>query len=295
MKTQQIKTLLLDTFSAWQKDNVPRMSAALSYYTVFSLAPLLIIIISVAGIFLGQDAAQGNIVAQMQSLIGQSGATFIQDILKNASKPEASSIAAVIGVITLVLGASGVFSELQSSLNTIWGVKPDPKKGIWGAIKDRFLSFTLVIGVAFLLLVSLSVDAVLSALNDYIASLLSSFAATYMIQGLSVLISFLLITVLFGLIYKVLPDRNLKWRHVIIGALVTSFLFTIGKFLIGLYIGNSNFTDTYGAAGSLIVILLWVFYASSILFLGAEFTKVYVRSEGAKVETTKGARVRKAQ
>ncbi|MBA2482763.1 MAG: YihY/virulence factor BrkB family protein [Planctomycetes bacterium] len=272
-------TLVRSVFSSYFADKVPRMAAALSYYTVFSVAPLLVIAIAMAGFFLGDEAARGQISQQIQGLVGQQSADAIETMVKASSKPSASLIASIIGIVTLLFGATGVFGELQDSLNTIWEVKPKPM-GVKGFLKNRFLSFTMVLGIGFLLLVSLLLSAGIAALNMYIQALWPDVARVMAFA--SVIVSFALITVLFALIFKVLPDVRLRWSDVWIGAAGTSALFSIGKYLIGLYIGNSGVGSTYGAVGSLVVFLIWIYFSSQAFLIGAEFTKAFARIYGSQ-------------
>jgi membrane protein len=260
------------------------MASSLAYYTIFSLAPLLIIVIAIAGFAFGQQAAERQIVGKIQGTIGQSGAEAVQGMIQNASsQPKTGIISAVLGFVALLFGAGGVVGQLQAALNTIWGVALKPGQGLWGFMRQRFISFAMILGIGFLLLVSLVVSAAVSGL----AQLLGNFLA--LVYALDLLISFLFITALFAMIYKFLPDVQINWRDVWIGAALTSLLFTIGKFLIGLYLGHSSATSTYGAAGSLITILLWVYYSSLIFFLGAEFTQVYATEHGSGVAPAKNA------
>jgi membrane protein len=286
---KRVLNLFRQTFQEWNEDRVPRLAAALSYYTVFSIAPLLIVVITIASLAFDQAAVTGRLDEQIQGLVGREGADMVQEMIRNAQRPAESTLATVIGVVTLLLGAAGVFGQLQDALNTVWGVEPKPGNGILKAIKDRFLSFTMVLGVGFLLLVSLVISAVLSGLHNFIAGYLPG--AQFILQILNTVISFGVITLLFAMIYKFLPDLNIEWRDVWIGAAFTALLFTIGKLLIGLYLGNSSVASTYGAAGSLVIILLWIFYSAQILLFGAEFTQVYAhqygsRREGVQTETT---------
>jgi len=260
---------------AWWNDNVSRLGASISYYTLFSLAPMLVIAIAIAGFVFGAEAARGEIVGQIKGLVGQDGARAVQAMLQGASKHRSTGIvASIVGVATLVLGATGVFLELQTALNGIWQVKPKPTAGIWGVLRQRLISFGLVIGVGFVLLVSLVVSAALSALGKFLGGYVPGYAVLG--QALNVLLSLAVITLLFAMIYKVLPDVKLAWRDVWVGGLVTAGLFSIGKLVIGLYLGTSSTTSTYGAAASVIVLLLWVYYSSQIVLLGAEFTRFYV-------------------
>ncbi len=287
MSIKTILALLKETFAEWNNDKASRLAAALAYYTVFSLAPLLIIAIAIAGAVFGEEAARGEIVTQIQSLVGKEGAQFIETAIENASKPETGSIASIISVVVLLFGASGLFAQLQDALNTIWEVQPKPNLGLWTIIRTRFLSFTMVLGVGFLLLVSLILSAGLAGVVNFFGHLLPGVG--FLLQLTNFILSFVVTTVLFGLIYKVLPDAKITWSDVWIGAIITSLLFSIGRFLLGLYLGNSSFGSTYGAAGSAVIILAWVNYAAQILFFGAEFTQVYARRFGSQIVPDKNA------
>ena len=274
-------SLLKETFQEWQDDKSSRLAAALAYYTVFSLAPLLIIAIAIAGAIFGEEAAQGELVGQMQGLVGDSGAEVIQGAIQNANKPDTGNIASIISIVVLLFGASGVFAQLQDALNTVWEVESDPKLGIWGFIRKRILSFGAVLGIGFLLLVSLVVSAALSGLSNYMSDVIPGIDLLWRL--LNLVISFVVITFLFALMYKYLPDVKIKWSDVWIGAAITSVLFAIGKYALGLYLGRSSFGSVYGAAGSLMVLLAWIYYAAQILFFGAEFTQVYARRYGSQI------------
>lgn len=274
-------TLLRHTYQEWTADKVPRLAAALSYYTIFSIAPLLIVVIAVAGFVFGDEAVRGQLDNQIRGVVGADAALTIQEIIANSSRPADNTVATIIGVVTLLLGAGGVFGQLQEALNTVWGVEPKPGQGIFEMIKDRFFSFTMVLGVGFLLLVSLVISTALSAINTFAVGLLPG--TEILFQVLNQVISFLVITLLFAMIYKVLPDVKIAWRDVWVGAAITALLFTIGKFLIGLYLGNSSISSTYGAAGSFAVILVWIFYSAQILLFGAEFTQVYAKRYGSQI------------
>jgi len=287
MNFRSIWKLLQETFTEWSEDKASRLAASLAYYTIFSLAPLLIIVIAITGTLFGEEAARGEIVQQIQGLVGREGAEFIELAIKNASKPEEGNIASIISILVLLLGATGLFAELQDSLNTIWEVKPKPGRNIFNIIHQRFLSFAMVVGIGFLLLVSLVISAALSAITTYFTNVLPGVDIIW--QIINFLLSFSITTVLFGLIFKVLPDVKIAWSDVLIGAVITSILFSLGKFLLGRYLGNSSFASTYGAAGSLMVILAWVYYAAQILFFGAEFTQVYARKYGNRIIPTKNA------
>lgn len=287
MKT--VFSLLKETFQDWKEDKASRLAAALSYYTIFSIAPLLLVAITVVGFVMDPGDVKGELYAQVRDLVGREGADMVQTMVDNAAASDAKGLAAVVSVVTLLIGATGVFMALKDALNTIWEVQPAPGRGLIGMIKDRVLSFSLVPGIGFLLLVSLIVDALLSAASNYANGLFLSDIWIAVIRVASLVVSFLVITGLFAVIYKVLPDAKIAWRDVWIGAAVTSLLFTVGRFAIGLYIGNSSTASAYGAAGALIVLLLWIYYAAQILFLGAEFTQVYARRYGSRIEPEEGA------
>jgi membrane protein len=280
--------LAKDGVLQWIEDQPFQLAAALSYYTLFSLAPLLIIVIAIAGFVFGREAAQNQIVETIQGMVGEESAQAIQGMIQNASaKPKTGIFSTLVGVIALIFGAGGVVGQLQTSLNTIWGVTPKPGQGVWGFIRQRFISFSMVLGIGFLLLVSLVVSALLTGLTQLMGSLFGG--AAFIAHALDLLVSFVFVTALFAMIYKFLPDVRIEWRDVWIGAALTSFLFTVGKFLIGLYLGSSGVTSAYGAAGSLITILLWVYYSSLIFFLGAEFTQVYSSQYGSGVQPAPNA------
>jgi membrane protein len=279
--------LLKTTVSKWSDDHVPRLGAALAYYTVFSLVPVLLIMIAITGLVFGQEAAQGQVINQIGGLVGEKSAQAIEGMLENARKPSSGVIAAVVGVVTLLFGASGLFGQLQDALNTIWGVKPKPGRGILGILKDRFLSFMAVLGTGFLLLVSLIVSAGLAALGQVFKHWLPG--PELLLQVINFVVSFGVITLLFAMMYKILPDVKLAWNDVWIGAGVTALLFTLGKFLLGLYLGKSDIGSTYGAAGSLVIILFWVYYSSQILLFGAEFTAIYANQYGSRIKPAENA------
>jgi membrane protein len=281
MKLRTIFQLIRETFQEWQEDKASQLAAALAYYTVFSITPLLIIAIAIAGSIFGQEAARGEIVGQIQGLVGRKGAEVIQVALDNASQPDLSSIASLISVVILLIGASGVFAQLQEALNSIWNVKPKPGTGIWDLIRKRLLSFGMVLAIGFLLLVSLIVSAALSGLSNFRSTVLPGF--DFFWQILNFVISFGFISLLFALMYKYLPDVKITWRDVSVGAMITALLFTIGKFVLGLYLGGGSFGSSYGAAGSLVIFLAWVYYSAQILLFGAEFTQVYARRYGSQI------------
>jgi membrane protein len=275
------RRLLQETLKEWNQDNAPQMAAALAYYTVFSIAPLLIVAIAIAGFIFGEQAARGEIVGQIEGLVGESGAEVIQTMLENARQPGLGSgiIASLISVAFLIFGASGMFVQLQASLNAIWNVAPDSGNQVKEFVRKRALSVLVVLSIGFLLLVSLVFSALLAGLNHFASSLLPGFDGVW--QILNFVISFGVTTLLFALIFKYLPDIDITWRDVWMGATITSLLFSIGKLLIGLYLGNGSFGSTYGAASSLVILLAWVYFSVQILFFGAEFTQIYTRRYGS--------------
>jgi membrane protein len=282
-KIRHAFTLLKNTGIAFNDDNAFKLSASLSYYTVFALGPLFIIIISLAGIFFGQQAVEGKISDQIKTLVGNGAAIQIQEIISNASHSHATTAGAIVGIIILFIGATGVFTEMQSSINFIWSVKSKPKKGWVKFLFNRLISFSLVIGLGFILLVSLVINALLALLSDKLMQLFPQYTV-YLFQVINIIIILIVITGLFSVIYKVLPDATISWKDAIIGSLFTAILFLFGKFLIGYYLGKSNLGLTYGAAASIVVILAWVYYSSVILYFGAEFTKVYALQAGEGIK-----------
>ncbi|MEO8134312.1 MAG: YihY/virulence factor BrkB family protein [Betaproteobacteria bacterium] len=269
------------SFSAWIDDYAPSMGAAIAYYTAFSIAPLLLIAMAVAGLVLGREAVSGQIFVQLQGLLGSDGATAVQGMLKSASSPERSTAAAIVGIATLLFGATTVFAELQSALDRIWRAPAAEKKeGFWGLLRARALSFGMILGIGFLLLISLVVSAGMAAVGDWWAPVFGEWK--YLLTSANFVFSFAVVTVLFAMIYKLLPRAAIGWHDVWVGALVTALLFTIGKSLIGLYIGKSSLVSGFGAAGSFVVILVWVYYSAQIFLLGAEFTWVYAHRYGSR-------------
>ena len=288
MNGKSLWKFLRDIATQWFEDEPFQLAAALSYYTLFSLAPILIIAIALAGFFFDREAATNQIVQTFQGFVGQESAKAVQEMIRNASsKPKTGMISTVVGIVVLVFGAGGVVGQLQSSLNRIWGVTTKPGRGIWDFVRERFVSFAMVLGVGFLLLVSLVITAILTHLTLYIGSLIGG--AAVMAYALDLVMSFGFVTVLFAMIYKFLPDVRIQWRDVWIGAALTSVLFTLGKFLIGFYLGTSGVTSAFGAAGSLITVLLWVYYSSLIFFFGAEFTQIYASRYGSGVVPAENA------
>jgi len=279
--------LAKETVKGWSEDNATRLAAALAFYTVLSIAPLLVVAVSVAGLVFGEDAARGKIAHELSAIVGPSAGEGIQTLLTHAKEPDEGILGTIIGVVVLLFGASGVFGELQSALNTIWEVEPKPGRGVLGVLRDRFFSFSMVMGVAFLLLVSMVLSALLSAVGEFFSSSLPGGETLW--QIINFVVSFVVISFLFALLFKVVPDVKVGWRDVWPGALCTALLFAIGKFGLGLYLGRASVASPYGAAGSVVVLVIWVYYAAQILFLGAEFTRVYARYRGARVEPTKNA------
>ena len=279
-------TLVRSAADAWVDDYAPSMGAALSYYTIFSLAPLLLIVISVAGLFFGTEAVRGEIFGQLRGLMGDDAAKAIEAILTTVSKPAESIIATVIGVVVLLIGATAVFGELQDALDRIWRAPlADKSNSLWRILRTRLLSFGMILGIAFLLMVSLVLGAVMAALGKWWGGLFVGWEV--LAQIVNLLVGFALTTVVFAMIYKLMPRVKVGWEDVWLGALVTSVLFTVGKLLIGLYIGKSGIASGFGAAGSLVIILVWVYYSAQIFLIGAEFTWVYAHTFGSLREVSK--------
>ncbi|MEO9147088.1 MAG: YihY/virulence factor BrkB family protein [Ginsengibacter sp.] len=274
--------ILKDSLTGFADDKVMKMSSSLAYYTIFAMAPLLIIIISLSGIFLGQEAAQGKVYEQLVSFIGTNSASQLQEMIKNASLSGKSNVAAIIGIVTLIIGATTVFSEIQDSINTIWGLKPKPKKGWLKFLKNRFLSFSIIIGLGFLLLVSLSISTLIDSFSNSLKAYFPH-ATVVLFYIINIVITLVIITAIFATIFKVLPDAKIKWKDVLIGSIFTAILFMLGKFGISFYISKSQVGSTYGAAGSLIILLVWVYYSSIILYFGAEFTKAFAMKFGSAI------------
>jgi membrane protein len=270
--------LLRATMSDWYEDRAQRIGAALAYYTIFALAPGLVIVMALAGLMLG-PGAESQIIGQIRELIGEQGAKAIEATIRSARNETLGATGTALALIPLVFGLWGVFGELQDGLNTIWGVTPKPGRRIRDILKERFWSFAMVVGIGFVLLVSLVLSAWLAAVGTYVGSLLPAPSAG--LEALNFIISFVVITGSFALIFKLLPDVKIAWRDVWLGAAVTSLFFTVGKFLIGLYLGKSAVASAYGAAGSLVIIVVWVYYSAQILLFGAEFTKVWTKRRGS--------------
>jgi len=273
LRAREIPGLVLCAAKDWSSDNVPRLGASLAYYTLFSIAPVLIIVIAIAGFVFGAEAVRGEIAGQIEGFMGADGAKVVQDLVENASRPGRGVIGLIVGSATFLLAATGVFLELQYALNTIFRVKQKAGSNISGFVKARLRSFGLVLSIGFVLLVSLAVSATLAATSKYFDSSITG--VTVLWQAVNIVVSFGVITVLFALIYRFLPDVKLLWRDVWIGSMMTAVLFTIGKQLLAMYLGRSSTTSSYGAAGSVIVLLLWVYYSAQIILFGAELTRVY--------------------
>ena len=274
--------VLKNSFTGFGDHKVTKLSGSLAYYTVFSMAPLLVVIISLCGIFLGQEAAQGQIYGQLAGLMGKETAFQLQEIVQKAAIGDKGTIAFIIGIVTLLIGATTVFSDIQDSINTIWGLKPKPKRGWLKMLQNRFLSFSVIISLGFLLLVSLGVTAVLDGFSARLQARFSD-VSVVLFYILNQVVTLAVVSLIFGVIFKVLPDAIIKWRDVIYGSVVTALLFVLGKFGISIYIGQSDVGSTYGAAGSLVILLLWTYYSSIILYFGAEFTKAYAVAYGSEI------------
>jgi membrane protein len=275
-------SLLKDAFKKWLDDKASRLAAALAYYAVLSLAPLLILLVAAVGLVYSSEEARAEIAVQAQEALGERGSEAIVDMLNSAATPGAGIIATIIGVITLLLGATGVFGQLQAALNQIWGVESEKGGGVMGVIRTRVLSFGMLLGIGFLLLVSLVLSAAVGTAVNFFAENLP--VPSFVLSLADFVVSFLVITLLFALIYRVLPDADVAWSDVWTGALFTAFLFVVGKLALGFYLSNSAVGSAYGAAGSLVVILVWVYYSSQILLYGAEFTQVYADRYGSRIE-----------
>lgn len=280
--------VLKNSFKGFSQDKVPKLGASLAYYTVFSMAPLLILVISLCGIFLGKAAAEGEIYKQLDSFVGKESAAQLQEIIKNASLAGKSKIAAIIGGIVLLIGATTVFADIQDSINKIWGLKPKPKKGWLKMLQNRFLSFSVIASLGFLLLVSLGVTALIEGLSARLQAAYPDITVT-IFYIINLLVTFIVVSLIFAVIFKVLPDADIKYKDVLAGAIATTLLFMLGKFAISFYISKSNVGSTYGTAGSLVIILLWVYYSSIILYFGAEFTKAYAVKYGSEIHPNKYA------
>src|ERR671910_1112316 len=281
MKARDLGWILKRTLAGWWNDNVPRLGASLAYYTLFALAPILIVAITIAGVIFGVEAVEREVTGQISGLVGEEGARAVQAMLAATAKRSGNGLATAIGLTTFFLGATGAFLELQTALNAVWRVKPKDEGSFFQAlVVQRLISFGLVVAMGFLLVTSLLVSAALAAVHSYMGNAFPGVGVVW--EALNVVVSLGVITILFAMIYKVLPDVRLVWADVWIGGLVTAGLFTIGKLLIGMYLGTTGVASTYGAAGSVIVILVWVYYSAQIILLGAEFTREYVATFGRR-------------
>ena len=286
-------TVLKNSFTGFSDDKVMKLSAALAYYTVFSVGPLLIVIVSLCSIFFGREAIEGNIYGQIESFVGPDAALQLQQIIKSAAIGGKGKVAAIIGIITLLIGATSMFSEMQESINMIWGLKNKPKKSAWLLlIKTRLLSFGVIASLGFLLLVSLVITGIIEALSNRLKNYFPDITVV-LFYIINLIINFGVITALFMVIFRVLPDAKIKWKDVMAGAIATAVLFMIGKFAISFYISKSNVGSTYGTAGSLVVLLVWIYYTSIILYFGAEFTKAYAIKYGSEITPNKYAVIAK--
>jgi len=280
-QAKSVWKLVKETAGAWDDDNVSRLAASLAYYTLLSIAPLVILSVAVAGLAFGQEAARQHIGGQLGGIVGVGAGTALQSIAKDAHTSGTGVFSVLAGLAVLLFGASAVFGELQAALNTVWEVAPRPGRGLWGLVKDRFFSFALVLGVAFLLLVSLVLSAALTWVGRVFSASLPGGAELWI--ALNFAISFGIVTLLFALLFKAIPDVKIKWHDVWVGAVVTAGLFTLGKSLLGLYLGSTGVSSAYGAAGSIVVLVIWVYYSAQIVLVGAEFTRVYARHCGSAI------------
>ncbi|MBV8808399.1 MAG: YihY/virulence factor BrkB family protein [Acidobacteriaceae bacterium] len=288
---QAVGALLKATFQQWSEHKSPRLAAALAYYTVFAIAPLLIIVIAIAGLIFGHDAASRQVLGQIGSLTGHNTQAQLTSMVSAASKPKTGIIATILGVITLILAASGVVLQLQDALDVIWDVEEKKSGGLWQTIRTRLLSIGMLLGLAFLLIVSLAVSAGLSAVNTYTSALVP--AAAYLMQFVNVIFDIVILSLLFAIIYKYLPKAQVSWKDVRVGAVLTAVLFIIGQFLITLYLGKLNASSPYGDAGALIILLLWVYYSAQLLLFGAEFTNVWAGKYGDRIAPARSKKPRK--
>lgn len=281
-------SLIKDSFNEFMNDNGLKLAAALSYYTVFSLAPMLLVIISVVSFFYGREAFTGELFTQISGLVGKDAAAQLQEIIKNAEVSNKSTVAATVGVVTLLIGATGVFAEIQDSINFIWSIKSKPKKSWLAYLKNRLLSFSVILTLGFLLIVSLGVNTAIDLLSGRLERYFSE-VSVIIFSGLNVLLVLIVLTALFTAIFKVLPDGHVRWKECMIGAGFTAIMFAIGKFGISLYLGQQDLGATYGASASIVILLTWVYYSSIILYFGAEFTKVYAKTDGEDISPNEHA------
>ncbi|MEL6437941.1 MAG: YihY/virulence factor BrkB family protein [Cyanobacteria bacterium J06621_8] len=289
MNLRKVRRLIQETFQEWQADKASLIAAALAYYTVFSISPLLVIAVAIAGAFFGEQTAQAQITEQLTELIGEDGAQPILLALNNMSQPKIRGIASLVSIGVLLLGASGIFAQLQNALNVVWNVKPQPGKGVWTFIRKRIYSFFMVLAIGLLLVLSLILSAVVSTVSKYQLDFLPGSVNLW--GNLDTLVSLGLMTFLFCLMFKYVPDVKIAWKDVIVGSFITALLFLFGKFLLSVYISQGSLGSAYGAAGSLIVFLAWVYYTFQTILLGAEFTQVYTRLYGSKVRPRKNSQI----
>lgn len=281
-KRNRIIKYVKTVFGEFSADNVLKYSASLAYYTVFSIPPLLVIISRLSSVFFGQEAVQGQLFIQLRGLVGDLAAKQIQDVVRNIHLKGENFFASTVSIVILLVGATTIFGEVQDSLNQIWGLRIKKKKAWWKLLITRLLSFSLIICIGFIMIVSLTLNAMVSAFGEFLARYVETFSV-YFIEATEGILSFTITSFLFSLMFKVLPDAHIKWRDVLFGGLITAMFFTLGKLAIGFYLGNSNLTTLYGAAGSIIIIMIWVYYSAIILYLGAEFTKVHAKFFGGKI------------
>ena len=289
MNLRKIGRLLQETFKEWQADKASRIAAALAYYTVFSLSPMLVIAIAIAGAFFGQQAAQDQIVEQLTGLVGEDGVKPVMMALNNISQPKIRGVASLISIGVLLPGASGIFAQLQDALNTVWKVKPQPGQGAALFIRKRISSFLMVLAIGFLLILSLILSAAVSTISMYQIDFLPGSAILW--ENLDFIVSLGLMTFIFCLMFKYVPDVKIAWKDVFVGSVITAVLFLFGKFLLGVYLSRGSLGSAYGAAGSLIVLLAWIYYSAQIILLGAEFTQVYTRMYGSKIRPSKRSQI----
>lgn len=282
-RVKYIFLYIRQVFKEFSADNILKYSASLAYYTVFSIAPLLVIISTLSGIFFGKEAVNGEVYNQLKGLVGNAAAIQIQDIIKNIHLTGNSFFASTVSIIVLLIGATSIFGEVQDSLNKIWGLRVKTKKIWWKLILTRILSFSLILSIGFIMIVSLILNALVAAFGNFLSRYIHNFSI-YFIQTAEAVVSFIVISFLFSLMFKLLPDAKIRWKDVLFGGFITAIFFTLGKFAIGYYLGKSNLTTLYGAAGSIIIIMVWVYYSSIILYLGAEFTKVHANLYGRKIQ-----------
>ena len=288
----RIWDVIKESFRGFSQYKITKLSASLAYYTIFSLGPLLLVVVFLAGLFFGRDAVEGSVFTQMQSFVGADAAIQIQEIIKNASISGKSHMAAILGIATLLIGTTTMFAEMQESINMIWGLKPSPKSGFLKLILNRLLSFGVVASLGFLLLVSLGVSAIIESLNHRISIMFPQIAVS-LLYFINLIITFGIITTLFMIIFKVLPDANIKWRDVLSGAIATAVLFMLGKFAISFYISKSNIGTSYGTAGSLIILIVWIYYSAIILYFGAAFTRAFAMEFGGSIHPNEYAVISK--